>query len=182
MNMKKVILTILAVALVAIAAVVLCNVATTKEVETTVQPEEVVYLEGVVTEVTEEYFVMQEKERGEIQVNVSGESLFEGVTAETIKVGQYAYVVYNGMMTRSLPPQVFAMQVTVNLVGGTVLEIGEGSVTISQENGEAILFLPEGAPELTVGDEIIASTTGTMTMSIPPQMTAMTIEIVAAQE
>lgn len=182
MNMKKVILTILAIVLVAIAAIVLCNVVTMKEVETMDQVEEVVYLEGVITEVTEEYFVMQEKEQGEIQVNFSSESLFEGVTAETIEEGQYAYVVYNGMMTRSLPPQVFAMQVSVNLVSGTVLEIGEESVTISQENGEAILFLPEGAPELTVGDEIIASTTGTMTMSIPPQMTAMTVEIVPVQE
>ena len=61
---------------------------------------------------------------------------------------------------------------------GVVKGVKEGRVTITGENGEVILTLPEGADAPAVGEAITAYTTGVSTMSIPPQMNAVAVETV----
>ncbi len=138
--------------------------------------------EGVITAIEEGFFLMTDKELGEIQVNFDETSAFEGVDASALAAGQYAFVVFDGKMTRSLPMQIFGQQIAVYPVSGNVLEVAEDSVILSQENGEVVVYLPEGAPQLTVGDAVTAYTTGAMTMSLPPQTTAMAIVVNGAAE
>ena len=135
---------------------------------------EIVEISGVITEITDEYVMIDAGEMGMIQANTSMDTLIEGV--EEISVGQTAVILYDGKMTRSLPAQITALRIGVYEVKGTVMAIEEGRATIDQgENGEVVLTLPESMPEIAVGDTITAYTTGLSTMSLPPQMNAIAI-------
>lgn len=135
---------------------------------------EVVELYGKITEITEEYVTIMADGLGDVKVLLTEDTIIEGV--ETLGIGQTAKVLYTGMMTRSLPPQITALLIGVYAVTGEVTQAGEGSVTIVSETGEVVLTLPESAETPTVGDVITAYTTGVSTMSIPPQMNAVAIE------
>lgn len=129
-------------------------------------------LSGLITEVTPDYVVITDAEQGEVQVNYGEETVFEGIDAGSLAVGQYIYVDYDGKMTRSLPPQVFALRLVTHRVTGTVRAVQDSMVTIDRDGEEIIVHLPEGAPELAVGQKVTAYTNGVTTLSLPPQMTA----------
>lgn len=137
---------------------------------------EVVELYGEITEITDEYVMILADGLGDVKVQLTEDTIVEGV--EALELGQTAKVLYTGMMTRSLPPQITALLIGVYAVSGEVIAADEGSVTVTGENGEVILILPEGAEVPAVGDVITAYTTGVSTMSIPPQMNAVAIEMV----
>ena len=148
------------------------------------QGQETFRVEGLIATVEENNFIIQDATLGELRVNFDDTTVFEGVNAEDLFFGQYVFVDFDGKMTRSIPMQIFAQKVGMYPVAGSVTEIGENSVTIEQTNGNglAVIHLLEGAPDLKVGDEIIAYTNGAMTMSLPPQTTALAIEFVETAE
>ena len=135
---------------------------------------EIVELYGEIKEITDEYVMVMADGLGEVKVLLTEDTIIEGV--ETLELGQTAKVLYTGMMTRSLPPQITALLIGVYTVSGEVTVSEAGSVTIVTENGEVILTLPEGAAAPAVGDAVTAYTTGVSTMSIPPQMNAVKVE------
>ena len=133
---------------------------------------EIMEIMGTITEITDEYVMIDAGEMGMIQANTSMDTLIEGV--EELAVGQTAVILYDGKMTRSLPAQITALKIGVYEVKGTVTAIEEDRMTIDQgEAGETVLTLPESMPEIAVGDVITAYTTGVSTMSLPPQMNAI---------
>ena len=136
---------------------------------------ELVTLTGVIAEITDEYVLLDAGEMGQIQANLSEDTLIEGV--EELAIGQTAIVTYDGKMTRSLPAQITALRVGVYEVRGTVKTMEDGRITVEKTEGgdEVVLTLPENAPALAVGDVITAYTTGISTMSLPPQMNAIAI-------
>ena len=136
---------------------------------------ELVTLTGVITEITDEYVLLDVGDMGQIQANLSEDTLIEGV--EELAIGQTAIVTYDGKMTRSLPAQITAVRVGVYEVRGTVKTMEDGRITVEKTEGgdEVVLTLPENAPALAVGDVITAYTTGISTMSLPPQMNAIAI-------
>ena len=135
---------------------------------------EIMEIMGTITEITDEYVMIDAGEMGMIQANTSMDTLIEGV--EELAVGQTAVILYDGKMTRSLPAQITALKIGVYEVKGNVTAVESGHVTIDQgENGEVVLTLPKNAPEIVVGDAITAYTTGISTMSLPPQMNAIAI-------
>ena len=136
---------------------------------------ELVTLTGVITEITDEYVLLDVGDMGQIQANLSEDTLIEGV--EELTIGQTAIVTYDGKMTRSLPAQITALRVGVYEVRGTVKTMEDGRITVEKTEGgdEVVLTLPENAPALAVGDVITAYTTGISTMSLPPQMNAIAI-------
>ena len=193
-NKKMALLIAIAVALIVIVGgVIALNMAQVSEVKTTevvtvtdegvpaeqeaISEEEaieIVEISGVITEITDEYVMIDAGEMGMIQANTSMDTLIEGV--EELAVGQTAVILYDGKMTRSLPAQITALKIGVYEVKGTVTAIEAGRVTVDQgEAGEVVLTLPENAPEIAVGDAITAYTTGISTMSLPPQMNAIAI-------
>ena len=148
--------------------------AETQVVEEVEEAFEIVELYGTITEMTDEYVLLDAGQMGMIQANISMDTLIEGV--EELAVGQTAQILYDGKMTRSLPAQITALKIGVYAVQGTVQAIEEGRMTIVQaEGGEVVLTLPESMPEIAVGDAITAYTTGISTMSLPPQMNAVAI-------
>ena len=192
-NKKTVLLIAIVVVLIAVLAFAAAHMVRVDEVKTTevvtvtdesttAEPEvvaeeeaiEIVEISGVITEITDEYVLIDAGEMGMIQANTSIDTLIEGV--EELTVGQTAVILYDGKMTRSLPAQITALKIGVYAVQGTVTEIEEGRMTVNQgEEGEVVLTLPESMPEITVGDAITAYTTGVSTMSLPPQMNAIAI-------
>lgn len=136
---------------------------------------ELTQLTGVITEVTDEYVMLDAGEMGQVQANLFEDTLIEGV--EELAVGQTAIVTYDGKTTRSLPPQITALSIGVYEVAGTVTAVEDGRITVERTEGgdEVVLTLPENAPELAVGDVVTAYTTGISTLSLPPQMNAIAV-------
>ena len=143
------------------------------------QESEVFLLSGTIMEVLDDCVMLDVPELGDVQAFISEETTIEGVDA--LRIGQTAVVLYDGKMTRSLPPQITAQRISVYAVEGTVTEVAEDRVTIlrGDELGEVVLTLPENAPELEIGQNVIAYTTGIMTMSLPPIMNAIAFEFEA---
>ena len=140
------------------------------------EPEiELVTLTGTIIGITDEYVLLDAGDMGQIQANLSEDTLIEGV--EELAIGQTAMVTYDGKMTRSLPAQITALRIGVYEVRGTVKAMEDGRVIVEKTEGgdEVVLTLPEDAPQLAVGDVITAYTTGISTMSLPPQMNAIAI-------
>ena len=136
---------------------------------------ELMTIEGEIIEVADEYIVIKDAELGEVQVNLHDDTLFEGLAREELAAGQFASVIYDGMMTRSLPPQINAMSIRVDAITGTVAEVQEdGRVLINRTDVEdqVLVVMPEGV-ELTAGETVTIYTNGMMTMSLPPQMIAI---------
>lgn len=111
--------------------------------------EEVVSLYGEIIEIDEAYVVLNSPEFGYVQANLSEDTVIEGV--EALEIGQTAVVMYNGMMTRSLPAQIHALHIGVYAVRGVIAEVLEDSIVIVQEEtGEQIVIIlpqPEMAGE-----------------------------------
>ena len=129
----------------------------------------------MITGITDEVVLLDVGDMGQVQANLSEDTLIEGV--EELAVGQTAIVTYDGKMTRSLPAQITALRVGVYEVRGTVKTMEDGRITVEKTEGgdEVVLTLPENAPALAVGNVITAYTTGISTMSLPPQMNAIAI-------
>ena len=198
-NKKNMLLIALAVIVIAVAAfaavhavVLNADEVRTTEVVTVTEPQEkdeaegallteeeemieIMDITGTITEITDEYVLIDAGEMGMVQANTSDDTLIEGV--DELAVGQTVVILYDGKMTRSLPAQITALKIGAYEVKGTVTEIADGRITIANgESGEeTVLTLPESAPEIAVGDAITAYTTGVSTMSLPPQMNAIAI-------
>ena len=132
-----------------------------------------VSIDGIVTEITETYFVLDTTALGEVQVNVNEETFF----SEEIPfaAGQYAFITYDGMMTRSLPPQINAVSVNVSRFIGSVEFVDEENnvlLVYSALHGDVIVYLPEtdSAVNYAQGDLVMVYNNGAMTMSLPPQV------------
>lgn len=164
-----------------------------------VDENEIYYLTGQITEIADDYIILEGTEQGTVQVNLFDDTVFGGKLPDELAVGEYAQVLYDGKMTRSIPPQVTALAVDVSVLEGKVAEILEdGRVLIDRtdvmeqqvdsqmkEDGtvdtevtrtpeQVILSLPEGV-ELKVGDSAVFYTTGIATMSLPAQMNAIAV-------
>ena len=135
--------------------------------------EEYADLYGEIVAVGDDHILIETPELGEVQVWLNDDTVIEGV--DTLAIGQTAIVLFNGMMTRSLPPQITALRVGVYQLEGVVTELLDGGVMVGTEQGEVRLLLPEGTQDIAVGEHIVAYTTGISTMSLPPQMTAVAI-------
>ena len=146
-----------------------------EEIEEMEEAAEIFDISGEILEITPEYILIGNEMLGEVQVNLAEGTVIEG--AYELEVGQTVVIMYNGMMTRSLPAQITAMHIGVYVVEGAVTAVEDGFVMIRREDTaeEILMTLPENAPELKEGDLVTAYTNGAMTMSLPPQMNAIAI-------
>lgn len=137
-------------------------------------------LEGLVTEVLEQGFVMEDTELGSVLLNVDETTVMDGILAEEdIEVGQYVFVEYDGRLTRSLPPQAHADRVGCYRLTGTVdlsLSIGV-LLTGDPIFGDVIIRVDGSMPHLFQGMPITVYYNGVMAMSYPGQVTARHIVV-----
>lgn len=150
--------------------------ALTDEAETEEGMAQVYMLHGQITEITDEYLTLEGTEQGKVQVNLLDDTLYDGAIQQSeLAVGQYAEVLYDGKLTRSIPAQAAALAINVYPLAGTVEEVQEdGRVLVTPADGGAqvLLSLPDGVT-VQAGETATFYTTGVATMSIPAQMNAI---------
>lgn len=136
--------------------------------------EEPVLLEGVVLEMTEEGYLLLTDEQGKVFVRISDDTILE--SNGEVACGDYLYVDYNGMMTRSLPPQVSASVIRMHKLEGDVIEWDTEANTVllgNTEWGEVLVNLPDEWIDKEITEQhMTVYFNGAMTMSLPAQIGA----------
>lgn len=143
-------------------------------------------LTGRISEVREDgSFLMEGTTDGQETHVMVGEDTVEEAAWET-GVGDVVTVVYNGQMTRSLPPQVTAQVIRSHSLEGTVHAVdaeGNRVLIMSNETGEVWMTLPQDVKAEDFADEAVrVYFNGVMALSLPAQATAFTIEKVFAEQ
>lgn len=135
---------------------------------------QVYMLQGAILEISDEGMLIEDTTQGEVMVHLSEDTVME--TGYELAVGDYVYVDYNGVMTRSLPPQVTAGRVVSHKLEGDVLEAypEENAILLyNAEGGEYRVNLPETWAETGFeAQRAIVYYDGAATLSIPPQVSA----------
>lgn len=147
-----------------------------EETETEDGAEEIDALCGQITEINDEYLILEGTQQGTVQVNIFDDTLYNGSLQQgELAVGQYAEVIYDGKMTRSIPAQIAALAINVYPLTGTVDAVEEdGRVLVTPADGgeQVVLSLPDGVT-MEAGETATFYTNGMATMSIPAQMNAI---------
>lgn len=150
--------------------------ALSEETETEDGAEEIDTLCGQITEINDEYLILEGTQQGTVQVNIFDDTLYNGLLQQgELAVGQYAEVIYDGKMTRSIPAQIAALAINVYPLKGTVDAVEEdGRVLVTPADGgeQVVLSLPDGVT-MEAGETATFYTNGMATMSIPAQMNAI---------
>ena len=150
--------------------------ALTDETQTEDGMTQVYMLHGQITEITDEYLMLEGTEQGTVQVNLLDDTLYDGAIQQSeLAVGQYAEVLYDGKLTRSIPAQIAALAINVYPLTGTVDAVEEdGRVLVTPADGgeQVVLSLPDGVT-MEAGETATFYTNGMATMSIPAQMNAI---------
>ena len=144
----------------------------TETTETEDGAEEIDTLCGQITEINDEYLILEGTQQGTVQVNILDDTLYNGSLQQgELAVGQYAEVIYDGKMTRSIPAQIAALAINVYPLKGTV---DDGRVLVTPADGgeQVVLSLPDGVT-MEAGETATFYTNGMATMSIPAQMNAI---------
>lgn len=137
-------------------------------------------LEGLVKEVTEEGFLMEDAQLGEVWLNTDETTVWDGILAESeLEVGQYVLVRYDGRLTRSLPPQAHADRVGCYVLSGTVEAFYDSGVLLTgDENfGDVIVHLEDSLAHVYIGMPVTVYYDGIMMMSLPGQVGARHIVV-----
>ena len=147
-----------------------------EETETEDGAEEIDTLCGQITEINDEYLILEGTQQGTVQVNIFDDTLYNGSLQQgELAVGQYAEVIYDGKMTRSIPAQIAALAINVYPLKGTVDAVEEdGRVLVTPADGgeQVVLSMPDGVT-MEAGETATFYTNGMATMSIPAQMNAI---------
>lgn len=170
-------ITIIVTILLLILAVTVPVTPVATEPEVTVE-EEIVEMTGVVLEKTSDYILIENADGQQVQVNFYADTLFEGSEP---RPGDLIHILYNGMMTRSLPPQINALRIGCYTVTGAIVELTETGFTLDQ--GDEIIEVHAGSDLLSgleTGMAVTVYFNGAMTMSLPAQIGAEMI-VPAAQ-
>lgn len=134
------------------------------------QAVQTVVLSGYVLEVQEDSLLIRTPEGLHVQAHLTGETVFEGAD---VRVGDFVHVLYNGMMTRSLPAQITALTVSCHKLEGVVSELSEDGFTLTfGEEIHRVNATQEQLAGIQDGMFVTVYHEGMMTMSIPAQVVA----------
>lgn len=116
---------------------------------------------------------------------------------DDLEVGNSIHIKHDEKMTFSIPPQTPAMEIVLvgdqelddveKEVTGNVVKIDDQEMTITTQaedidnhDSHIIVMLSEDidVDHITIGDSVIVETTGTMTASLPPQVTAVKVNLI----
>ena len=134
----------------------------TETTETEDGAEEIDTLCGQITEINDEYLILEGTQQGTVQVNIFDDTLYNGSLQQ-------------GEMTRSIPAQIAALAINVYPLTGTVDAVEEdGRVLVTPADGgeQVVLSLPDGVT-MEAGETATFYTNGMATLSIPAQMNAI---------
>lgn len=136
---------------------------------------EMITFEGLVTEIFDGGFLMEDKELGLVQVNTDDKTVLDGILSiQPLEVGMYVLVDHTGMMTRSIPPQVYGMRVGCYTLTGVAGEITEEGVLLTGDPifGEVFVQMTPTMANVFPGVPMLVYYDGVMTMSLPGKVNA----------
>lgn len=147
--------------------------------DVTVMAQEQPEMTGTVTEITEEAILFTTTDGQTIQANLSEDTVHEYLLpSETLTVGDFIHVTYNGQMTRSIPAQIAAMMVRTYVQEGQVTAIGDTFFMLKTEFDEIqVNCIAEQLTQVTEGAQVTVYFSGAMTMSLPAQIGAELIVV-----
>ena len=131
---------------------------------------ETVAVEGFVLEILDGSILLQTSTGEPYEVLMNEETVIDG---KELAIGDCITVTYNGMMTRSLPPQINAQHIGNHMLMGIVSELAENSFLLTfgeevyQVNADAALLAG-----IQDGMFVTVYHTGMMTRSLPAQVVA----------
>ena len=131
---------------------------------------ESVAVEGFVLEILDGSILLQTSTGEPYEVLMNEETVIDG---KELAIGDCITVTYNGMMTRSLPPQINAQHIGNYMLMGIVSELAENSFLLTfgeevyQVNADAALLAG-----IQDGMFVTVYHTGMMTRSLPAQVAA----------
>lgn len=137
-------------------------------------------LEGFVTEILEEGFVMEDADMGEVMVNTSEVTVWDGILLDgELEAGQYVIVHYDGRMTFSLPPQVHADLVGCYVLDGMVTEVYDHAFLMVGDPifDHVYVTTGEGFPPVYADMAVKVYYDGVMTLSLPGRANARHIVV-----
>ncbi len=137
------------------------------------QPE--VELHGLIDQVLDGGVLLNDIAQGPVLLNVDTETVLEGTLAQTpLTEGMYVYAKYNGILTRTQPPQTHADRLGCYTLQGTVSEVMGESLMLTGDElfGDTIVRLSQHHPHVFTGVPITVYYNGTMALSFPRQVDA----------
>ncbi len=135
-------------------------------------------INGIISEIYEDgSFLVRNGDGSDVLVKVSENTVTE--RAEALAAKQFVLVDYNGIMTRSLPPQITAERIYGMTLQGTVSSIEGRDVSLDTETlGQVIVHIPDDMALPALNEQILVHYDGVMTLSLPGQISALMIESV----
>ena len=129
-----------------------------------------VTLSGYVMDMQDEFLLVKTPDGLYVQAALTEETILEGAD---VLVGDLVHIVYNGMMTRSLPAQITAQTVACHKLQGVVSDMTEEGFTLTfGEDVYAINATTAQLEGIQDGMFVTVFHSGMMTMSIPAQVSA----------
>lgn len=145
------------------------------------QQEEPQVLEGLVIEVLEDGFLLDDIQRGTVMLNTDETTVWDGILAETgaPEKGQYVLVWYDGRLTRSIPPQAHADKVGCYTLNGSAAEFYENGVLLTGDPlfGDVLVHMDGVETHVYQGMPITVYYDGIMALSLPGQVNARYIVV-----
>ncbi len=145
-----------------------------------IKPQETAQLSGLITEVIEGGFIMEDAQQGTVLLNVDPETVLEGVLAETpLAEGMFVFVTYSGLLTNTDPPQTHADRLGCYTLEGKVDQLLDSGVLITGDPlfGDVVVRLSEYMPHVFRGVNLKVYYDGSMAMSSPAKVTASYIVV-----
>lgn len=168
--MKKFLATLMALLLALMTLAVYAeDESTVPSPEATELPDPVIF-SGFVMDVQDEFLLLQDADGLYVEAHLTPDTLFDGKSPVT---GDYVHVVYNGIMTRSLPAQITAQSIGCYVLQGVVSELTETSFLLTA--GEECWQINADAAKLSgIQDGMFVTVyhSGIMTRSLPAQVPA----------
>ncbi len=130
---------------------------------------------GVIADITDADILIDRGEAGYVIAHKAQDMTIVGVDA--LEVGMYVFVSYSGMMTRSLPPQITATEVSVYTLTGVCSEVEDGSFTvISDQMGEVIVTLENARDFVAIGSPVTVYHSNAVMLSLPAKVNALKVD------
>lgn len=140
-----------------------------------------VYVQHVcVLEITsEESFLLLNQDQQTVLVNTDKSTVLDFVGS--LQAGQYVVIDYDGSMTRSNPPQLFAERIYGAEMSGIVAAVGKGEITLVEDDThqEYIVHIPAALAMPVADEHITVHYDGTVTLSLPAQLSALGWDAIA---
>ena len=139
------------------------------------------FVAGFVMEIMEDGSILILTNQGEeIVIHLHEETINE---LEEILPGQFIIADYNGMMTRSLPPQISADHIYAYSMDGIVTEVIENEeerafLMETELHGLVMVRVPEEIILPTIDEHVLVHFNGLMTLSLPGQINAIGMETI----